>query len=106
MQSVTSNAVAELFSANIDNTKFTITTANITAQYTGIAYLTLRLFTSNNVFIYEDDVPILVDDRGSSASYNHQFTFLVRKGHNYRYGDTAGDISTINYFSFIPFNID
>ena len=71
MHSVTSNAVAKLFSANIDNTKFTLTTTNQQAQYTGLLYCVIQQNTTNNVIIYEDDAELLVDDRGGEYSYNH-----------------------------------
>lgn len=98
MHSVSSNAVANLFSANIDNTKFTLTTTNQQAQYTGLLYCVIQQNTTNNVIIYEDDAELLVDDRGGEYSYNHSFTVLIRKGHRYKY-----NIGTMAKSNFIPF---
>ena len=101
LHAVSSNAVANIFGASIDNTKFSISTTNTLANYTGIAYINISRQSTDAVVIYEDDKQLLEDDRGSTASYYHPFTVLIRKGHNYKYN--AG---TLDLLKFIPFNIE
>ena len=105
LHAVTSNAVADIFSANIDNTKFALsTTANVevTAQYTGLLYVVIKQENTNRSAIFENGTELIADDNYSEGSYYRTFTVLIRKGRKYKWMGNSG----IMYFqNFIPFNL-
>ena len=90
--------LSKIFGNPIDNTKFSLSTTNTTAQYTGLLYVTISLDTTNSVVIYEDDAELILDDRGSENRIHHPFTVLIRKGHSYKY-----NLGTLTKSNFIPF---
>jgi hypothetical protein len=105
MHAVTSNAVADIFSADIDNTKFALsTTANVevTAQYTGLLYVVIRQDNTSGSTIYENETGLVVNDNYSEGSYYRTFTILIRKGRKYKW---AGNSGSIYFQRFIPFNL-
>lgn len=109
MQSVSSNAVAGLFNSSIDNTKFAFSsTANteVTAQHTGICYITFDQRNTGGTTIIENGKSLISDDNymsmsGYLSSYRY-FTILIRKGRRYSWIGTDG---VIYRQQFIPFNI-
>ena len=111
MHSVTSNAVAEaianIFSANIDNSKFSMPAINqeaVTADYTGFYYMTVQSSNTATVTIWEDDNKICNSDLYTSSGFVKQFVVLVRKGRKYKWSAGSGTHS-IQFQYFVPFNI-
>ena len=105
LHAVSSNAVADIFSANIDNTKFALsTTANVevTAQYTGLLYVVIRQENTNRSAIFENGTELIADDNYSEGSYYRTFTVLIRKGRKYKWMGNSGIMYLQN---FIPFNL-
>lgn len=105
MHAVTSNAVADIFSADIDNTKFALsTTANVevTARYTGILYVTIEQSNTSGSSIVENGTELISDDNYAVNSYYRNFTVLIRKGRKYKWTGTSG---TVHSQKFIPFNL-
>lgn len=106
MQSVSSNAVAGMFSKPLDNTKFAFSTtegAPVTAQYTGICYITFDQQNNGATYIWEDGVFLLASDNYTpNVAWWRCFTILIRKGHQYSWTGTNG---TIRGQTFLPFDI-
>lgn len=96
LHAVTSNAVAEMFSAPLSN-DFEISFSNQTANYTGILYVTIVKQNTSTVTIKEDNNNILGTDLGVTDSKVSSFTILIRKGHQYMI-DKSGDSGCSIYF--------
>lgn len=105
MHAVTSNAVADIFSANIDNTKFALSTTSnveVTAQYTGLLYVVISQSNTGGSTIVEDGTVLIADDNYADGSNYRNFTVLIRKGRKYKWVGNGGKVSIQN---FIPFNL-
>lgn len=105
LHAVTSNAVADIFSADIDNTKFALSTTEkveVTAQYTGLLYVTIRQQNTSGSSIFENGTELISNDNYSDGSYYRNFTVLIRKGKKYKW---VGNSGTLYMQKFIPFNL-
>lgn len=96
LHAVTSNAVAEMFSAPLSD-DFEISFSNQTANCTGILYVNIIKQNTSSVIIKEDNTSILGTDLGTTGSKVSSFTVFIRKGHQYMI-DKSGDTSCIIYF--------
>lgn len=105
LHAVTSNAVADIFSADIDNTKFALSTTEkveVTAQYTGLLYVVIKQQNTSSSSIFENGTKLINNDNYSNDSYYRTFTVLIRKGRKYKWEGNSGVIYLQN---FIPFNL-
>lgn len=100
MHAVTSNAVAEMFSAPLSN-DFEISFSNQTANYTGILYVTIVKQNTTTVEIKEDNNRILGTDLGVTDAKVSCFTILIRKGHQYMIDKSGDSGCSIYYQKFI-----
>lgn len=96
LHAVTSNAVAEMFSAPLSD-DFEISFSNQTANCTGILYVNIVKQNTSTVTIKEDNTSILGTDLGTTDSKVSGFTVFIRKGHQYMI-DKSGDTSCTIYF--------
>lgn len=96
LHAVTSNAVAEMFSAPLSD-DFEISFSNQTADYTGILYVGIVKQNTATITINEDNTSILGSDLGITDSKVSSFTVLIRKGHQYMV-DKSNDTSCTIYF--------
>ena len=106
MHSVSSNAVADIFSADVDNTKFAFNTnsnTEVTAQCTGICYIIFNQQNTSATDILENDNLLIMNDHYANNSWYRSFTVLIRKGRKYKWRGSGG---SIQLQTFIPFNID
>ena len=105
LHAVSSNAVANIFSADIDNTKFALSTTasvEVTAQYTGLLYVVIRQQNTSGSSIFENGTELITNDNYSNGSYYRTFTVLIRKGRKYKW---AGNSGVVYLQNFIPFNL-
>ena len=106
METVTSNAVAEMFSKPLDNTKFEFSATEgsaVTAQCTGICYITFAQQNGSATYIWEDGVNLLANDNYTpNVAWWRCFTILIRKGHQYSW---TGPNGSIQNQKFLPLNI-
>ena len=94
---VTSHAVAvaldKMFAdANIDNTKFALSTnqnTQVTASYSGILYVNFQFLGTATTAIFEDGNRMSATDMYTPNCYLNNFTILIRRGHKYHWVGSA-----------------
>ena len=99
------NYTNSIFQHNVDNTKFAMSSTqsdSVTANCTGILYITFKKDTSNRAVlgVYEDTNMILGSDVVEEVQVPG--TLLIRKGRSYRWIFLGDPNATIGFQTFIP----